>query len=201
MAYRVEGSYFENCSCDSVCPCNTSGLMQPADHDYCHFLIAFHIDRGAIDGVDIADRSVVIVGEAPGDMTQGNWAVGMVIDDGASDEQAAALQGFFTGATPGPFAALSPLFGEVLGIERLPIDYADDGLKHRVSVAGGAAAVEIEDLVQAGQSEPVTLGNVSLPWGPTILVSRVESAQIRLFGRDWDLTGLNGNSAPIAWSG
>lgn len=32
MAWSIEGTYFENCSCDMVCPCSTSGLVGfPAD--------------------------------------------------------------------------------------------------------------------------------------------------------------------------
>lgn len=201
MAYRIEGSYFENCSCVSVCPCNTSGTTQPADKDYCHVVLAFHIDSGEIEEIDVSDRSVVVVADAPGDMTLGNWSVGLVIDDGASDAQAEKLQAFFAGAIPSPMAAISPLFGEMLGVERLPIEYRDDGLNHSLNVADGTIALGMQDLVHEGMSEPAKLDNIGLPWGPTLAVATVSQSTVKIFGREWDHTGLNGNSAPISWSG
>ena len=35
MSWHVKGTYFENCSCDSVCPCTTSVLSRPADTERC----------------------------------------------------------------------------------------------------------------------------------------------------------------------
>jgi hypothetical protein len=31
MTWQIEGTYFENCNCDMVCPCSTSGLTLPVD--------------------------------------------------------------------------------------------------------------------------------------------------------------------------
>jgi hypothetical protein len=44
MAWRIEGTYFENCNCDMVCPCSTSGLTAPADHERCNVVLTFHIE-------------------------------------------------------------------------------------------------------------------------------------------------------------
>src|SRR5947208_2391493 len=54
MSWHVKGTYFENCSCDSVCPCTTSVLRRPADTDRCRVVLAFHIDE-----VDIEIRDEV----------------------------------------------------------------------------------------------------------------------------------------------
>jgi hypothetical protein len=184
-----------------VCPCNTSALTQPADKDYCRVILAFHVDSGEIEEVAVADRSVVILIDAPGEMSRGDWKLGLIIDDGASDEQAEKLRAFFAGAIPSPLAAVSPMVGEVLGVEGLPIDYVHDGLNHSVSVGSGAASVAMEDHVHEGMSEPAKLDNVALPWGPTLTVSRVSESTVNLFGREWYHVGLNGNSAPISWAG
>ncbi len=34
MAWNIEGRYFENCSCNVVCPC-TASLAMGADYDHC----------------------------------------------------------------------------------------------------------------------------------------------------------------------
>ena len=46
MAWTIEGTYFENCSCDTICPCAWSGLTAKATHDRCYAMLAFHVDRG-----------------------------------------------------------------------------------------------------------------------------------------------------------
>jgi hypothetical protein len=46
MAWNLTGTYFENCSCDMVCPCTTSAFSMPADQDRCRAVLAFHVDTG-----------------------------------------------------------------------------------------------------------------------------------------------------------
>src|SRR5215210_8770076 len=61
MAWRLEGTYIENCNCDVVCPCGASGFSAPADYDRCTAVLAWHIDSGEVDGTDVGDISVVLV--------------------------------------------------------------------------------------------------------------------------------------------
>jgi hypothetical protein len=63
MAWRLEGTYFENCPCDMVCPCTTSGLTMPADAERCRVTLVFHIDSGEIEGVDVSGLTVAPEGE------------------------------------------------------------------------------------------------------------------------------------------
>ena len=43
MAWRLEGTYFESCSCDEVCPCTWSALTARATLDWCRALLAYHV--------------------------------------------------------------------------------------------------------------------------------------------------------------
>ena len=61
MTWHVEGTYFENCSCDMVCPRTTSGLSEPADYERCQVVLAFHVDSGEVEGVDVSGLSVAVV--------------------------------------------------------------------------------------------------------------------------------------------
>ena len=63
-------------------------------------------------------------------MTEGNWRLGVFVDDQASDEQFDKLVQVFSGQLGGPMAALAPLVGEILGVERATIEVVDDGLRH-----------------------------------------------------------------------
>ncbi len=146
MAWQLEGTYIENCNCDVVCPCGASGFAAPADYDRCDAVLAWHIDSGHVEETDVSDRSVVLVLDAPKQMSEGNWRIGMFMDDRANDEQTDKLGAIFSGQMGGPVANLVPLIGENLGMQRAPIEHVDEGRRHRVKV-GDAVEVDIEDVV------------------------------------------------------
>ena len=85
MAWQLEGTYFENCNCDVVCPCTAAAFDAPADYDRCNALLAFHVDSGEVDGTDVSDRSVAVIVDAPKQMSDGNWRVGLFMDARGSD--------------------------------------------------------------------------------------------------------------------
>src|SRR3954453_21960026 len=152
MAWSVEGRYFENCSCDVVCPC-TASLALGADNDYCRTLLVFHVDKGDVDGVDVSDLTVAAIADTPKYMHEGNWKLGVVIDEAASDEQAEALGGVFSGALGGPMAGLGPLVSEQLGVERLPIEITEEGGRNAVKIGDGQVDVEVEEIVSFGRED------------------------------------------------
>jgi hypothetical protein len=65
MAWRLDGTYFENCSCEVGCPCTVADFSAPADHDRCRFLMAFHVDTGKVDDVDVSGLTVGVFGDTP----------------------------------------------------------------------------------------------------------------------------------------
>lgn len=203
MSWQLSGTYLESCSCDTVCPCTTSGLTAPADHERCQATLGFHVESGAIDGTDVSDRSVVLFADAPRVMADGGWQVALYVDDRADDTQADLLGKVFSGASGGPMAALTPMIGQVLGVERTPIEYRDDGRRHVLKV-GEAIDIEIEDVVapQHGADGPVMkLTGVFHPANSTLTVARSSRATgSGVYGRSWDYAGRNGHSAPFAWS-
>src|SRR5215216_3487270 len=117
MAWQITGIYFENCNCNMVCPCTTSALTMPADNDRCRVVLVFHIDSGEVDGVDVSNLTVAMLADTPPLMADGNWRVGMFMDEAASQEQAEKLGAVFSGQLGGPMALLSPLIAEDLGVE------------------------------------------------------------------------------------
>ena len=202
MAWRLDGTYFENCSCDMVCPCTTSGLTRPGDQERCRVVLAFHVDRGEVDGLDVSDRSVVVVADAPQVMAEGNWRLGMVMDAAASPEQAAGLGAVFGGQAGGPMAGLAPLIGEMLGMETAPIEYVDDGRRHSLKV-GELIDIEIEDyiapqLLPDGDVEMLT--GMFHPANSTLTIASATRSRVSVFGLDFVNDGKNGHSAPFSWS-
>lgn len=76
MAWRLDGTYFESCSCDEVCPCTWSAFTAKATLDRCRALLAYHVDSGEIDGVDVSGLNFAIFLDTPPVMGEGNWRVG-----------------------------------------------------------------------------------------------------------------------------
>ena len=165
MSWKLEGSYFETCSCNVVCPC-TASLAFGATLDRCRVTLVFNVKDGEIEGTDVSGLTVAAVADTPKVMTDGNWRLGVFIDAAASDEQAEKLGGVFSGALGGPMQALGPLVGENLGVERATIEVREDGLRHSVRI-GDAVEFEIEDVVPFGveTGEPARLTGIFHPAG------------------------------------
>lgn len=200
MSWSVQGRYFENCSCDVPCPCTTS-LSLGADYDRCQVVLVFHVDSGEVDGVDVSGLTVAAVGDTPKVMTDGNWRLGVLIDAAASDEQAEKLGGVFSGALGGPMEALAPLIGENLGVERVPMEFSSEGLRHSVSL-GDKGRVEIEDIVSFGveTGEPARLVGIFHPVGSELTIAKAGDSQVDAFGLQPALAGQSGFSSAFAWS-
>ncbi len=199
MSWKVEGTYFENCNCDFACECTVTSFASPATQDRCQVLLAYHVRSGDVDGVDVSGHSVAVVADAPKNMLEGNWRVGLIIDDKASKEQVDKLAGVFSGQMGGPMGDLTPLIGEVLGIEQQPIEYRDNGRKHHLKI-GSNIAIDVEDFVPEGMSEPTKLVGVAHPSNTTLTVARPTSSQIKAFGMEFHNSGKSAFSASYRWS-
>jgi hypothetical protein len=201
MAWSIEGRYFENCSCEVVCPC-TASLALGADNDYCRVVLVFHIDTGEVDGVDVSDLTVAAVAESGRYMHEGNWKLGLLVDDSASEEQAEKLQAVFTGELDGPMGALSGLVSEVLGVERVPLDFSSSDGHHTVRI-GDYGQASVEDVVPFGveDGQPAQLTGVFHPAGPELTIAKAaEDSGVEVFGINFGGGGKSGFSHKFAWS-
>jgi hypothetical protein len=199
MSWNLTGSYFETCSCDVICPC-TASFSLGATRDRCNAVLIFNVKSGEVDGTDVSGLSVAAVIDSPKVMSEGNWRLGVVIDDAASDEQAERLGGVFSGALGGPMEAVGPLVGENLGVERLPIEVREDGLEHSVRI-GDAVDFAIEDVVPFGaeSGEPAKLTGIFHPAGSELTVSRATRSRIDAFGIQYEArSGFS--AAEFAWA-
>jgi hypothetical protein len=200
VAWNIEGHYFENCSCEVPCPCTVS-LDLGADYDRCQVLLVFHVDSGEVEGVDVSGLTVAAVGDTPQVMSEGNWRLGVLIDDKASDEQAEKLGAVFGGQLGGPMEALGPLIGEMLGSERVPIEVSSEGGTHRAKV-GSETEIEVQDVVPWGaeSGEPVRVTGVFHPAGDTLTVGKATTSRVSAFGLDFSNEGKSGFSSRFSWS-
>jgi hypothetical protein len=199
MAWTMKGSYVETCSCDLICPCNAN-MAHGATYDYCRVVLAFNIHEGDIEGTDVGGLKVVAIADTPKVMTEGNWRIGMFVDENATDEQMEKLTAVFGGQLGGPMAGLGPLVGEMLGVERARIEVLDDGLRHSVKV-GDSIDFEIEDIVPFGveTGEPVRFQGMFHPVGSDLTIADATRSRINAFGIEYEgKTGLS--KSEFSWA-
>ena len=172
----------ENCSCEVPCPCTVS-LDLGADYDRCNALLVFQIASGQVEGVDVGGLTVAAVGDTPKVMSEGNWRLGVLMDENASDEQAEKLGAVFGGQLGGPMEALGPLIGENLGMERVPIEVLHENGTHSVRFGGGGG-VTVQDVVPFGKEngEPARLDRIFHPAGETLTIARATESQFSASG-------------------
>jgi hypothetical protein len=198
MAWKIEGTYFETCSCDLMCPCNMS-FDHGATYDFCRVTLVFNITDGDIEGTNVSGLKVVAIADTPKVMSEGNWRLGMFVDETATDEQMEKLTGVFGGQKGGPMEGIVPLVGEMLGVERAHIEVAEDGLRHSVRI-GDAIDFEIEDIVPFGieTGEPVRLVGVFHPVSSEFTAAEARRSSIDAFGIQYE--GRTGLSSPFSWA-
>jgi len=143
---------------------------------------------------------VVTIIDTPKVMTDGNWRLGMYVDDQATDEQFDKLGKVFGGQLGGPMAMLAPLVGEVVGVERAEIEVRDDGLLHSVRV-GDAIEFEVEDIVPFGieTGRPVRFDGMFHPAGSNLTMAEARHSRINAFGIQYEgKTGLS--TSEFSWA-
>ncbi|GLQ06807.1 DUF1326 domain-containing protein [Sneathiella chinensis] len=180
MGYHLEGRLLEVCNCEVLCPC---WIGEDPDNDTCDSVMAWHFDKGQIEGVDVSGLTLAMIVHIPGNVLDGNWKAAAYVDDAASPEQEAALLKVYTGEAGGPVAELVQLVGEVVSVERAPIEFKVSGGAGTVRV-GDVAFAEMENYL-SGAGEPTTLSDTifsTVPGAPVFVAKaksfRAENAKV-----------------------
>ena len=199
--WQISGQYFEACSCDSVCPCPTSGLAAPPTQGSCDAGLVFRVERGQYADTPLDGLSFAVLLHTPGPMIQGNWTVGVIVDERASAPQRDALTAIASGQGGGPMAALGPLVGRFAGTESRPITIEQAGMRRAVSIPG-VLDFAVEGIPGACPDEPIYFDNVGHPAASRLALAKASRSHMHAFGIDWDDTSgrNNGHFAPFAWS-
>ncbi len=201
--WTVRGDYFESCSCDYVCPCLASNLTATPTKGDCVFAFAFRVDQGRFGTVPLDGLCFAMVGMTPGAMVQGNWKVGLIVDERATAEQEQAIAAIATGQAGGPMSALGPLIASFLGVEKKPIRFEKSSLRRAVSIPG-VLDQAVEGVASAGNpDEPIVLDNTMHPVNPRVALAHATRSRLSAFGLNWnDSSGRNnGHFAPFSWQG
>lgn len=201
LAWKVQGQYYETCSCDFVCGCVPAQLMVKPTKGSCTFAMAFQVERGHFGDVPLDGLGFIVVGVTPEEMGKGNWSVGVVVDERATTEQRDAITGIASGGAGGPMAALSGLVGTFLGVESAPIEFARNGVSWSVN-ASNLVRMSAQGATGLNPTAPpLQLSNTGHPATDTFSLARATSSHVATLGVSWDDTsgGNNGQYAPFTW--
>jgi hypothetical protein len=190
MAYHLEGRLLEVCNCRVLCPC---WIGEDPDYGTCDTIVAWHIDKGTVNGVDVGGRTIAMIAHVPGNILEGNWRAAVYLDERVSPAQEEALLGVYTGKLGGPVAELAKLVGEVVSVEKVPISFDVHGGNGTIKI-GEAGYAELEPYKSASGATTTLADTVfsTVPGAPVFVGKspRYRSKNAKL-GIDVDLKGHN----------
>ncbi len=190
MTYHLEGRLLEVCNCRVLCPC---WIGEDPDNGTCDTIVAWHFDKGAIEGVDVAGTTIVCVAHIPGNILKGNWRAAIYIGEKASKKQEEALLKVYTGKLGGPVADLVKLIGEVVSVERVPIAFEVIGGKGTIRV-GNIGYAELEPYKGATGGATTLTDTIfsTVPGAPVFVGKALQyRSKNKALGIDVDLQGHN----------
>jgi len=199
----LRGTYFESCTCDTICPCLI--LMDPT-RVHCKALLAWDIEQGHVGEVDVSGLKVAMWLNAPGNLLKGNFQVAVYIDDNASSAQHNALKEAYHGIHGGHLGVIASLGKgeeggprEYLPTRSVSIKMTQKG-PHRHLVIDGILENKMEQLAGAS-GRPVMLHDMPLSIGPPfpVAVSKASIATYTDHGVNHSFEGGNGLSSPFVY--
>ena len=202
--WSIDGEYFENCNCTVACPCvfSTEGpFMARPTEGACEVGFAFHLNQGTFGDVSLDGLNVGMIARTPGPMIEGNWRVGLYLDDHADEHQQAALTAIFAGQAGGTMGGFAPLIGEVLGAKVVPIEYAVDGKRRSVNIPD-IMQMAVRPIASAMGEDAEMVAVNAHPFAPdgVVMAMGEDGSSWADWGMQWDNSGRNGLYAPIHWS-
>ena len=152
MKWRLEGQYYQACSCDYGCPCE---FEAPPTRGFCEDVSAWHVESGRYGDVFLDGISFGVAARWPGALHEGNGVDVPYFDDRANDGQRDALMKIITGEAKGvgPFEIVITTLSKVLEPQYVPIEINHAG-KNSSAKMGTTASVAFEPIKNPVTGEP-----------------------------------------------
>ena len=195
--WTLEGTYFETCNCEVVCPCY---FLSPPTGGDCTLLIGWHIDKGNSRDVTLDGLNVALAVDSPGHMAEVKWQAALYLDDKATNSQRDELTKIFAGQAGGHLAVMCSQIGELLGVKSVSIDYRAEGKRRSLRIPNVAEA-EIEAI--EGRGGDVTVNNhpdAVAPGQPGV-IAKSKRLTYRDYGLDWEISDKSGTYSAFAYQG
>jgi hypothetical protein len=200
VPWTMQGELILNCNCTVFCPCVVSLGQHPPTEGHCQTWGGIRIDKGQYGDVDLSGLNIGLMIEIPERMARGNWKVALFIDDRAGDDAYDAIVTIMSGKARGTTGLFSVLVSELLGHERQPITYENEGKTRRISV-GKRIKGEVIPVAGKDPENDLVITNSQYWMGADITVATANLGRLRAFGRVWDFEGRSAEICQIDWHG
>jgi hypothetical protein len=186
--WSISGEFVEACNCSAPCQCLWN---EAPDDDECTAALFWHIDEGVYEGTDLSDLTVGVLLYDQGLLFEGGWDLVVLVDEGASDAQATALEAIFMGRAGGVMGAVAELVEEVKDTAVVPITY--DRENGHLSVAAGEIVAIEADAIDGFEAAPGEVSPHPLTV-PSMTANTGKSTTATVSFDDefaWDVSGNN----------
>jgi hypothetical protein len=158
--WRIQGSYFESCNCDAICPCRmVSGVKGGrSTHGICFGVLSWLVEDGHAGDVGLSGLAAAFVIRYDDDEPGSPWSFVVHVDERGSEEQRRALAAILLGELGGEAVLRLPWVAkpsELIDVIASPIEITsgDSGHELRVGRAVALAATrpfETDEVVACG---------------------------------------------------
>ncbi|HZV80243.1 MAG TPA: DUF1326 domain-containing protein [Candidatus Binatus sp.] len=136
--YVLQGTLLEACSCRTLCRC---WIGEDPDGGACDAFLAYNINKGEINGIDVSGLTYVVAVKIPGNvLVPQSWSRVTFVDGRATPQQRQALLDAYQGRLGGPLGDLNGLVKEDLGVYDVPIEH---------KLVGGEGTISVGDKIHA----------------------------------------------------
>jgi hypothetical protein len=171
------------------------------DGGTCDGFLMWHVEKGTVDGTDVAGHTIAVLGHIPGNILKGNWTVRIYVDQGASGAQKEALLNVWSGKLGGPLADLAKLIGKIEAVEQVPITFNVKGADGNVKI-GPSIEASLESF-KGPDGKPTALHDTiftTIPGSPAY-VGKAAVYRANVPGFQIDLKGHNAVSGSFRFAG
>lgn len=191
MAWRLAGTYVAHCNCSRFCGCAWD--QPPTGPDgTCRGIVVYHVAEGDLDDTDLSGVNFALFFRVAEHLSAG-FDMGLVVDEGASDDQADALRRIIEGTEGGPMEEFAAIRSEWLGVERSRVTFSD-GDEPSASVGDNEIRFEA---FRGPDGQPSTASNAPFGFAPVFRLGK-SSGRSDLFGEEFD--AVYGESAEYEYS-
>jgi hypothetical protein len=132
IPWQIEGSYFESCNCDAICPCRRIGGAPGGRSTYgeCVFALSWLILDGRAGDTDLTGLAVVMTGRYDDDESGSPWTLTLHLDERGDVEQRRLLEDIFLGRLGGESLLARPWLckpSEVVAVQASRIEVRVSG--------------------------------------------------------------------------
>ncbi|MBF9030521.1 DUF1326 domain-containing protein [Rhodobacterales bacterium HKCCE3408] len=186
--WNIKGEEMVNCNCNFGCPCQFGVLPTTGN---CEAVIVYDIESGHYGDTKLDGVRAAAVYYWPGAIHEGNGQMQLIVDEGASDAQVAALEAIMTGKDTVEMATMWFVYGAMSPTKhktlraRIDLDWNREDRTGKAQV-DGIFDIELRPIPNIVSGEPHRI-SIQLPYGFEFRHAEMASGTSKTRGGDISL--------------